>query len=153
MLFGVDVGLFTKSSVTHFERDKDGNVVEVTRNGRVVDPEELRMKSVKDLEREYHKKHPIPKQKSSSVFRDIVSGFSGMTPQERKAAHKRQLEELRLANLPLKRRLEIQKMQRERERLMKELHPQPTGFVMTPWGMQPVYHQPKKKTKKKGKKK
>jgi len=52
------MGLFKKKEKTHFERDEEGRVVQVTRNGQDVDMEETKMKSAKQLEQEYYKKHP-----------------------------------------------------------------------------------------------
>lgn len=52
------MGLFRKKETTHFERDEEGRVVQVTRNGQEVDPQELKMKSTEQLEREYYVKHP-----------------------------------------------------------------------------------------------
>ena len=42
-----------KIEKTHFERDKKGRVIGMTRDGRVVDLELQRMKPVKQLEQEY----------------------------------------------------------------------------------------------------
>jgi len=52
------MGLFRKKETTHFERDESGKVVKVTRNGQDVDREVNRMKSARELEQEYYKKHP-----------------------------------------------------------------------------------------------
>ena len=50
-----------KEEKTHFERNQAGEVVKVTRDGRVVDPDELRFKSSRQLEQEYYAKHPEKK--------------------------------------------------------------------------------------------
>ena len=60
------MGLFTKKTSTHFERDKKGRVVKVVKNGDVPDLYDLKMKSVDQLMREYStnqlKSKPKPKQ-------------------------------------------------------------------------------------------
>jgi len=53
------MGLFGKKKESvHFERDAEGRVVQVTRNGQPVDTEELKMKTGRQLEKEYYTKHP-----------------------------------------------------------------------------------------------
>ena len=49
------MGLFTKKTRTHFERDEAGNVTSMTRNGEPYDP---RMKTSEQLEREHRTTHP-----------------------------------------------------------------------------------------------
>ena len=52
------MSLFKKKESTHFERNEAGEVIQTTRNGQQVDPEELKMKSSRQLEQEYYSKHP-----------------------------------------------------------------------------------------------
>ena len=68
------MGIFgRKKETTHFERDTEGRVVQVTRNGQEVDPQELRMKTSEQLEREYYNKHP---EKRHPTMRKIGSGLA-----------------------------------------------------------------------------
>ena len=67
------MGLFRKKESTHFERDEEGQVIRVTRNGQEVDPQELRMKSGKQLEQEYYSKHP---EKKHVTLKKIGAGVS-----------------------------------------------------------------------------
>lgn len=165
------MSFFVKRESVSF-RDKAGNPLEEAVFSKEVhgeyvpfirDPEELKMKSVKQLESEYRKKLFSPKHKQPaahkrpSVLRDLMTGLSGKTPQERAAAHKKHVEQLKAANLPLKRQLEIQRLQQEHMQLVQKAQRPPAGFVMTPWGIMPAPPQKpkaaikKKKNKKKGK--
>ncbi|GAG86646.1 unnamed protein product [marine sediment metagenome] len=67
------MGLFKKKETTHFERDAEGQVIQVTRNGQDVDADELKMKSTRQLEQEYYKKHP---EKKHPTMRKIGAGVS-----------------------------------------------------------------------------
>ena len=49
------MGLFTKKEKTHFERDEEGRVINIKRNGNVVEP---KYKSSRQLEREYYEQNP-----------------------------------------------------------------------------------------------
>lgn len=51
------MGIFSKEEKIHFERDEEGNVIRMTRNGHEVQPEPM-MKPSKQLEKEYYIKHP-----------------------------------------------------------------------------------------------
>lgn len=66
------MGFFRKKETTHFERDPEGRVTQVTRNGEVVDPQELKMKSTEQLEQEYYTKYP---KKRHPTLRKIGSGL------------------------------------------------------------------------------
>lgn len=57
------MGLFRKESKTHFERDKEGRVIRVTRNSQDI-TNQPRWKSSKQLEREYYEAHPEEKHKT-----------------------------------------------------------------------------------------
>ena len=55
------MGFFKKKESTHFERDEEGKVIQTTRNGQEVDPQDLKMKTSRQLEQEYYSKHPEKK--------------------------------------------------------------------------------------------
>ena len=57
------MGLFTRKTSTHFERDEAGNVINVTRNGEDV-TDQRGWKSSEQLEREYYKAHPEERHKT-----------------------------------------------------------------------------------------
>lgn len=65
--------LFRKKETTHFERDEEGKVIQVTRNGQEVDTQELKMKTSEQLEREYYSKHP---EKRHPTLKKIGAGVS-----------------------------------------------------------------------------
>ncbi len=66
------MGLFKKKEKTHFERDEEGRVVQVTRNGQDVDAQELKMKTGQQLEQEYYSKHP---EKKHPTLKKIGAGM------------------------------------------------------------------------------
>lgn len=66
------MGLFRKKEKTHFERDPEGRVIQVTRNGKDVDKQELKMKTGRQLEQEYYKAHP---EKRHPTLRKIGAGM------------------------------------------------------------------------------
>lgn len=66
------MGLFRKKEKTHFERDPEGRVIQVTRNGQDVDVQELKMKTGRQLEQEYYKVRP---EKRHPTLRKIGDGM------------------------------------------------------------------------------
>ena len=67
------MGLFSKKKeTTHFKRDEEGRVTQVTHNGQHVDPSELKMKTGRQLEQEYYRKHP---EKRHPTLRKIGAGM------------------------------------------------------------------------------
>lgn len=66
------MGLFRKKETTHFERDEEGRVVSVTRNGQEIDSQDLKMKTSGQLEQEYYKSHP---EKCHPTLRKIGAGM------------------------------------------------------------------------------
>ena len=67
------MGLFRKKETTHFERDEEGRVIQTTRNGQEVDTQELKMKTSRQLEQEYYRKHP---EKRHPTLKKIGAGVS-----------------------------------------------------------------------------
>ena len=67
------MGLFRKKETTHFERDEEGKVIQTTRNGQEVEPQELKMKTSEQLEQEYYSKHP---EKKHPTMKKIGAGVS-----------------------------------------------------------------------------
>jgi len=64
------MGIFTKEEKIHFERDEEGKVIRTTSNGREYQPESPKLKSSKQLEKEYYKEHP----KKQSGVRSVKAG-------------------------------------------------------------------------------
>ena len=65
------MGLFTRKTRTHFERDEAGNVISVTRNGQDV-TDQRGWKSSEQLEREYYQAHPEEKHKTLRRMGSII---------------------------------------------------------------------------------
>jgi len=78
------MGLFTKKERVHFERDEEGNVIRMTRNGKEVQPvqpepkpePQPKYKSTEQLHKEFYAKHPeeMPwrerRKKEKAIFRE-----------------------------------------------------------------------------------